>query len=522
MSQNPLAGIKRKAIPQRREFPDFDYARDVLAPEAARAESLLGNAVLEIYQTHIVHLADQRVIEPSVAGRALTRLENLLPGDGASVDLPLSGLDDRIVALTTPELLLGQSAEERLVAATRMVVRHEILDLTEALLELREAIGTLAGQHLRTLILATEHGQVVQPTSLGHYLAAQLGPLARATTRLAESYARINRSPIGAVSGMSTAMPVRRQRSAELLGFDGAIDNTFDAIAATDDLTEVASVVVGIAVEVSRLINDLNYWARDDVGLIVPGDEFIHNIRIQPQRRDPLVLEHLRVALAAQTAGLQLLVTTLIGRQMLGTMTSRLAATFAVVGLVRDAAASYRLLTRVIATLAVHRSMVAHRSHRGFSTSSELADLLAIDFRFPAERAQALAERVVLEWSESGGEATTLTSEFIDQIALREVGREVGIEPEMLSKCLSPKRFIERREATGGPAPAAVTAQLDRATFGVNHDRGWRRERLAALATARELLSARCRDLTGDSESPRADDQSGAAGEGSDGTIDDN
>lgn len=498
MSQNPLAGIKRRVAPKRREFPDPEYARDVLAPEAAQAEALLGAMVIDIYRAHVIQLAEQRVIEPAVAGRSLARLGDELAGDAGLLDLPLVGLDARVIAATSPELMLGQSAEERLVAASRMVVRREVLDLVDALLDVRETVGELAGQHLTTLVLASEHGQVVQPTSFGHFLAAQLGPLGRATARLAEAYARLNRSPIGASSGMSTAIPVRRQRVAQWLGFDGVIDNTFDAIAATDDLTEVATIVGGLAVEASRLVNDLNYWARDDVGLIVPGDEYIHHIRLQPQRRDPLVLEHLRLALAEQAAAPQSLATMLIGRQMLGTMSSRLRATVAVVDLLRDATAGYRLLTRVMATLNVHRSMVAHRSHRGFSTSSELSDLLAIDFRFPAEQAQSLAERVVLEWTEAGGEATTLTSEFIDQVALREVGREVGIEPEMLAKCLSPKRFVERRDAPGGPAPAAVTAQLDRATFSLNHDRGWRRERGESLESARGQLDARSRELIAD------------------------
>ena len=521
MSQNPLAGIRRKSPVQRREFPDADYARDVLAPEAARAEELLGASVIDVYRAHVVQLAEQRVVEPSVAGRALARLEEPLPGGGGSLALPLSGLDEGVVAATSPELALGQSAEERLIAATRMVLRREVLDLAVALVDLRVAAAELAGQHLTTLVLATEHGQIVQPTSLGHYLAAQLGPLARATTRLVEAYARVNRSPLGAVSGMATAMPVRRQQTADWLGFDGLIDNTFDAIAATDDLTEIASVVAGTAVELSRLVNDLNYWARDDVGLIVPGDEYVHHVRIQPQRRDPLVLEHLRLSLAAQAASPQALVTQLVGRQMLGTMSSRLAATFAVVELLRDARASYRLLARVLSTLAVHRSMVAHRSHRGFSTSSELADLLAIDFRFPADQARSLAERVVLEWTESGGEATTLTSEFIDEVALREVGREVGIEPETLAKCLSPKRFVERRDVPGGPAPAAVTAQLDRATFSVNHDRGWQRERVQALADARERLDARCRALAADPAGALRHQAPRPSGEGSDGKIGD-
>ena len=91
----------------------------------------------------------------------------------------------------------------------------------------------------------------------------------------------------------------------------------------------------------------------------------------------------------------------------------------------------------------------------------------------------------------------------------------------MLAKCLSPKRFVERRDVPGGPAPAAVTAQLDRATFSVNHDRGWRRERVEALAAARDRLGARCRELAADPAGALQRSAANAAGERPDGKIDD-
>ncbi|MCO5177054.1 MAG: lyase family protein [Thermomicrobiales bacterium] len=520
MSQNPLAGIKKRIPQPRREFPDAEYARDVLVPEAERAEAMLGDAVIDIYRSHILQLAEQRVIEPGEAGRALSAIDALPAPGNERLDYALNRIDERILA-TSQELQLGHSAEERVVAATRMILRREILAVGDALLALRKAMIDLAGQHSTTLILATANGQVVQPTSLGHYLAAQIGPIARASARVTEAYPRVNRSPLGAVSGMSTAMPIRRARVAERLGFDGTIDNTFDAIAATDDLTEIVAAIGGLAVEVGRMMNDLAYWSRDDVGLIVPGDEYIHHARIQPQRRDPLVLEHLRLAFLAQVAAPQSIATMLSGRQMLGSMTSRLTVFFEVVDVLAEARAAYQLLTRVMTTLAVHRSMVAHRSHRGFSTSSELADLLAIDFRFPADQARKLAERVVIEWSEEGGEATTLTSEFIDSIALREIGREVGIEQEMLAKCLSPKRFVERRAEQGGPAPAAVTSQLDRATFALNHDRGWVREQRQQIDDAIERLHERCREIIADPAGALRRGASEAVAAGSDDTIPD-
>jgi argininosuccinate lyase len=451
----------------------------------------LAEAVVDVYRQHAIVLAEQRIIEPSLAARALQAMDALPASEAGIPHHPLSGVEARIVAASSDDVLLGRAPEEVAVAAMRMVLRGETLAYLEALLALREAVAELAVSHLTTMILTASNGQVVEPTSLGHYLVGQLGPMMRTGDRLHGAFERINRSPLGAVSGMSTAMPVRRERSAALLGFDGMIDSTFDAIAGTDVFTEIAGIVSGLAIELSRFVADLSWWARDDVGLMVPEDAYIHAPGIQPQRREPIVLDHLRVDLAAQTAAPQALAMTLTGRAMLGSDTTRFAAFFAVTDMLTSAVVTLQLLTNVVKTVVVNRALFANRTNRGFSTSSELADLLAIDFQLPAEKAHALTQRIVIEWTEQGGEATTLTPDFIDTVALRVLGREIGIEPELLAKCLSPKRFIERRDVTGGPAPSAVTAALDRAQFSVRRERGWLTERRQHLSEARQTLLIR-------------------------------
>jgi argininosuccinate lyase len=512
VSQNPLESIRRKQPRQRGVFPDPSYVESVLGPEAGRVEAALEEAVTDFYRQHAIVLAEQRIIEPALAARALKALDALPAAVDYLPQHPLSGVEARIVAAASDDVLLGRAPEEVAIAAIRIVLRGAVLEYHGALLDLREAVAELAAGHLTTLLLTNSNGQVVEPTSLGHYLSGQLGPMARAGERLHGVFERINRSPVGAVSGMSTAMPVRRERSASLLGFDGLIDSTFDAIAGTDLFTDVAGVVAGLAIELSRFVADLAWWARDDVGLMVPDDAFIHAPGIQPQRRDPAVHDHLRVRLAEQAAGPQALTTLLFGRQMLGSDTTRYAAFFQVSDLLQSATATMRVLTYVLRSIVVNRSLFANRTNRGFSTSSELADLLAIDFQLPAERAHVLTQRVVIEWSEQGGEAATLTPDFIDTVALQVLGREIGIEPEMLAKCLSPKRFIERRDVTGGPAPSAVTSALDRAHFGVRRERGWLLERQQQLAAARAVLLARKDEIMAEPGAAISRSRSGAGG----------
>jgi argininosuccinate lyase len=501
VSQDPLARLRRT---ERREprprgvFPDERYRRAVLEPLHDASGQRLTEAALSVYRAHAVVLAERRVVEPAVAARMLAGLAALEGEDAADPLHPLAGIETRVLGAAGSALQLGTAREEITLAAMRIVLRERVLDFADAVLRLRHALASTALQHLTTLLLATSNGQVVQPTSLGHYLAGQLGPLTRTSARLQEAFVRLNQSPLGAVSGMATAVPVLRGRQAELLGFDGPIESTFDAIAATDVILEIANVVATAAVELTRLLADLLFWARDDVGTMAPSDQYVHRNDSQPQRRDPLVLDHLRSGLVDLASVPQQLTLLLAGRQMLGGESSAQRAFLLVEGQFTSGVETLDLLGDVLTTADVHRALFAHRSNRGFATSSELADLFAIDFEMPRDEAVRLAERVVVEATEAGGEATNLKTEVIDGIALKLRGVEVGIEPEMLAKVLSPKRFIERRDHPGGPAPSAVRSSLERETFASSRDAAWVAERRAMLASVTSTLDKRVREIAAD------------------------
>lgn len=501
MSQDPLARLRRTERPEPRQrgaFPDARYREAFLDPLASDAERRLSGAVVSVYRAHAIVLAERRAIEPRVAGEMLTHLASLPDSIDGPPTHPLAGIERGVIAAAGSAVQLGTAREEVGAAATRIVLREGTLAFAESVLRLRSAVASLAGRHLTTLLLATSNGQVIQPTSLGHYLAGQLGPLARTSERLREAYGRLNQSPLGAVSGMATAVPILRGRQSELLGFDRPIESTFDALASADVLAELSGIVSMLTVELSRLVADLVFWARDDVGTMAPADPYVHASDAQPQRRDPVVLDHLRTKLLSLSATPQRLVLLLAGRQMLGGNASAFEAFRLVDDQIAGAAEALDVLGDVLSTSEVNRALFAHRANRGFATSSELADLFSVDFEIPRDEAVRLAERVVVEATEAGGESTTLRTEVIDGIALKLRGVEVGIEPETLAKVLSPKRFIERRDHPGGPAPSAVRGSLERETFAASRDRSWLLERREAASAAMDGLSVRVAEIAAD------------------------
>ena len=97
------------------------------------------------------------------------------------------------------------------------------------------------------------HTQPAQPTTMAHYTAGILSFLERDTARLRFAYETNNQSPLGAAALTGTGFPIDRELSAKLLGFDSVMASTYDGVAGSDNLTDVANALTSLGVNMSRL-----------------------------------------------------------------------------------------------------------------------------------------------------------------------------------------------------------------------------------------------------------------------------
>lgn len=492
MSQNPLSSLQRRPVRIQETFPNARYRETVLEPISVEVDAGMSAAARSIWMAHGLDLLQSRVMSASQAADAFLGLLDEPAYVQTADDLihPLRRVETLALSRADGVLRLGTAVEEIIATAARMVTRDAALDVQLQLTEVRSALIRLSNQHLNTLIVLVANGQSVQPTSLAHYLLALATRLRRDGERLTLAYDCVNSSPMGGVAGVSSAITLDRRLVAELLGFDGVLENALDAVSGTDWMLECAAVAQRIALTIDGFLADLRIWSRDDIGTIVPSPGFTHVGTRQPHRADPAVLDHLHLRVAELSALPTRIGALLIGLPLLGSDTIRLTALGTLRGGFELARETLMLVRDLVLSLDVNRAMVANRTNRGFSTSSELAELFAIDLKLPVHQAFALAEQVVSEALQRGLDATTLRTDLIDQIALREIGRELGIEPELLSRCLAPKRFVERRDGAGGPAPHAVAPALQQEHLAVEQALDWVAERRQRLSAAQETLLA--------------------------------
>ena len=125
----------------------------------------------------------------------------------------------------------------------RMALRDRLLRAEGSLLDLQDVLLAVSSEHLRTVIPAYTHTQQAQPTTLAHYLLAVHDSLSRDLRRLRAAFENCNRSPLGAAALTTSGFAIDRGRVAELLAFEGLVENSYEAIGAADYLGEAATVL---------------------------------------------------------------------------------------------------------------------------------------------------------------------------------------------------------------------------------------------------------------------------------------
>ncbi|BAS26168.1 argininosuccinate lyase [Limnochorda pilosa] len=365
------------------------------------------------------------------------------------------------------------------------------MDLRRALLSLHEQVGLLSGalleqarRHVDTIMPGYTHGQQAQPTTLAHYLAAVLDAVERACRRLEGHYPLVNRSPLGAAAFATSGFTIDRRLQAELLGFDGIVRNSYDAVAATDYLLPFLAECGTLGATLSRFNADLLFWASNEVAALWLPNGLVQASSIMPNKRNPVVLEHIRSRLGRVPALVQqayALHANVPFGDINDTAENLQPVWHQAVDLL---GAAVDLLARVVSELQVDRDLLRRRAGEGFSTVTELADTLVRQRGLSFHHAHAVVARLVEVGREHELPPSTWTPRLLEEVADSTLGRPVSLQEAELQEALDPGHFVDVRRTEGGPAPEQVRAMLDEARAGLEASERWRTDTHARLDAA--------------------------------------
>jgi argininosuccinate lyase len=452
-------------------------------------------ADLAVDRAHVVMLAEQGIIPEATAGEIIAALDavetaghDALP-DGEDVH---EAIETAVIERVGPDggkMHTARSRNDEVATCLRYQLRVELLEAIDAVLAFRETLLEVAADHVETTMPAYTHLQPAQPTTVAHYLLSYVGAAARDTERLVGAYERTNRSPLGSAALAGTPFDVDRERTAELLGFAGLVENSMDAVAGRDFLAEALSAIAGLSVTLSGLSEDLILFAnREFVSL---SDDYASTSSIMPQKKNPDSLELVRATAGDAAGALQGLLTTIAGlprayNRDLQRATPHVWEPMDAVTEATEVAAG------AVGTLDWNETTLATAAGEGFSTATGVADRLAmagLPFRTAHEIVATTAETLETAGELDGGAPDVeATIEALAAATEAATGSELGsfVDVSEVESLLDPAASVAARDSRGGPAPSQVESALDAAQSAVEADRTQAEKYQAALDAAEQ------------------------------------
>ncbi len=406
-------------------------------------------------------------------------------------------VEPRLVASGGPEVTRmhsGRSRQDMGSTTHRLFLRDAFLDNAASLNQWRAALLRLANTAPDAIMPAYTMGVQAQPITLGHYLSGWLGALERQADRTREGWARLNLSPLGAAAVGTSSFPVDRRQLATLLGFDGPVENSFDAnhVSGFDLNVEMASLAMAGGVTAGALLADLLDQYRQTRPWFVLAAETMGSSSIMPQKRNPVPLLNARGQAshaigAAQTA---LLVSHNIGPGVIEYRGQEARDALAAGGrLQRDMAALFGAL-RFDATRALEEV------DADYATTTELADVLQREANVPFRLGHHFASELVNYGRGRGLRPAAL--DFAEVVRLyAETARHTPGQAEAFPltearfrESLTAQNMVRSSLGLGGPQPAEVARILAAQGARLAVDEAWLAGRRAALTGAAAALDA--------------------------------
>ena len=469
------------------------YRGRVLEPDYLFASRHLVPHFLHTLCAHLQAVARLEVARSAEAQAEIATLHRALEGL-ESAPLPVQGpdvpdayfaiqreLEGSLGAHVVSWLRIGLSRNDLDMTVYRLRARELLLQSGEQLMTLRRALLAKASAHLETVLIAQTHHQPGQPTTVAHYLAAVEALLARDTERLLGAYGRLNRCPLGAAALAGSSFELDRDLTASLLGFEGPVENTYDAVASSDWEAEVVSVAQSVALNLSRFVCDLLAWAG--AGWYRLSDDLVQGSSIMPQKRNPVALEHARTRFSRALGAAQMVLYSShnipyadlndFGPDVQGALQMQHV----------QLEGGIELLLACLEGGDFDRQRLRAAAATTDTTATELADELVREGHLSFPEAHALVGKLVTTLQADGRPLTEAT--VGDVVALG----GPPLAPEALRAALDPEAFVRRRGG-GGPAPHAMTEQLQRARRRAERDATALEGRRQALSSARENLRA--------------------------------
>ncbi|HFC6360268.1 TPA: argininosuccinate lyase [Neisseria lactamica] len=346
----------------------------------------------------------------------------------------------------------GRSRNDQVATDIRLWLRDQITVIRSLIQNLQTALLDLAEQNAETVMPGFTHLQVAQPVSFGHHMLAYVEMLGRDNERMADCRRRVNRMPLGAAALAGTTYPIRREITAELLGFEQICQNSLDAVSDRDFAVEFTAAASLVMVHLSRLSEELILWMSPRFGFIDIADRFCTGSSIMPQKKNPDVPELVR-GKSGRVIGHLIGLITLMKSQPLAYNKDNQEDKEPLFDTADTLIDTLRIYADMMRGVTVKPDNMRAAVMQGFATATDLADYL-VKKGMPFRDAHEVVAQAVRHADEAGVDLSELPLEVLQGFS--------DLIADDVYSVLTPEGSLNARNHLGGTAPEQVRFQVKR------------------------------------------------------------
>ena len=346
----------------------------------------------------------------------------------------------------------GRSRNDQVATDIRLWLRDEISQIRLLIQSLQLALVELAEANADVVMPGFTHLQVAQPVSFGHHMLAYVEMLGRDDERMADCRKRVNRMPLGAAALAGTTYPIRREVTAELLGFEQICQNSLDAVSDRDFAIEFTAAASLLMVHLSRLSEELILWMSPRFGFIDIADRFCTGSSIMPQKKNPDVPELVRGKSGRVIGHLTGLIM-LMKSQPLAYNKDNQEDKEPLFDTVDTLIDTLRIYTDMMRGVSVKPENMRAAVMQGFATATDLADYL-VKKGMPFRDSHEVVAKAVRHADDQGVDLSDLPLAVLQGFS--------DLVDEDVYLVLTPEGSLNARNHLGGTAPEQVLQQAAR------------------------------------------------------------
>lgn len=410
---------------------------------------------------HATMLGEQGIISKEESGKIVSGLESIkkdLESGSLKIDYSAEDIHSFVEATLTDRIgdtgkkvHTGRSRNDQIALDERLYLRRIVPCVQDNIITLIEQLSDIASKHVNTLLTGYTHMQHAQPGTLAQHLMAWASMLKRDWQRLQDSLGRINLSPLGSGALQGSTLPLNRERTAELLGFDGVTENSLDTVSDRDYCIEFVSDFAILQSHLSRMCEEVVLWSTTEFSFIDLSEKWSTGSSIMPQKKNPDFAELIRGRTGKVYGDLMNLLTMVKGLPLAydRDLQEDKEPLFDALDTVQN---NITVFTAMISSARWNVENLKKSCEGGFANATDVAEYL-VRKGLPFRTAHSVAASAVRMAIDSG-------LDKIEDLPLTELKKASDLICEDIYEKISPRACMEERKTTGAPSPERTEEQI--------------------------------------------------------------